>query len=254
MLVLGYNGRKSFSLLAPYMDKMQESRKLYDLQLIDLKVSAIEKSLQEVRYKLADNSAIDDVVNILQSFKSQLDSMNTKRHVVEGAIGDFQERLKKIESRLYGGAITNPRELSAAEEERGFIADEQRLSEDTLLELMVNIEDTLSCEAEAKEELHRVKAERIEDTVEFQEMEGSLDKELSELLDDRKQVVPLLSVQTLALYDSIRKRRAGLAVAKVERGMCQGCRLNLSTMELQRVRGSDDIVQCGSCTRILYVA
>ena len=233
---------------------MQESRKLYDLQLIDLKIATIEKSLQEVRYKLADNRAIDDVVNILQSLKSQLDGMNTKRRVVEKTIGDFQERLKKIESRLYGGSITNPRELTAAEEERDFIADEQRLAEDNLLELMVNIEDALSCESEATEELHRLKGEKSRETVELQEMEGSLDNELSELLDDRKQLVPLLSVQTLALYDSIMKRRAGLAVAKVERGMCQGCRLNLSTMELQRVRGSDDIVQCGSCTRILYVA
>ena len=40
---------------------------------------------------------------------------------------------------------------------------------------------------------------------------------------------------------------------KVERGMCQGCRLALSTMELQRARSARGVVQCSSCRRILYV-
>ena len=245
--------RKFISCFTLHMDRIQVLTKLYALQAIDLKVSVVEKSLREVRFKLSDNSAVESAEEFLQDLKAQLRDMNTKRRVVERAISDFQERLRKVEARLYGGSVTNPRELGAAEEERGFISGEQRLAEDTLLELMVTIEDTQSDGSVAKESLNKLKAERIEYTTELRGMEESLAVELEDLLSDKKQVMPFLSVQTLSLYDSLRKSRAGLAVAKVERGMCQGCRLTLSTMELQRVRISNDIVQCGSCNRILYV-
>ena len=55
------------------------------------------------------------------------------------------------------------------------------------------------------------------------------------------------------MYESLLKTRDGSAVAKVERGMCQGCRLTLPTLELQRARSSEGIARCGSCGRILYV-
>jgi len=43
-------------------------------------------------------------------------------------------------------------------------------------------------------------------------------------------------------------------VVKVERGMCQGCRISLPMSVLQKARSGFDVVQCVSCERILYVS
>jgi predicted nucleic acid-binding Zn-ribbon protein len=55
----------------------------------------------------------------------------------------------------------------------------------------------------------------------------------------------------LSLYDAIRARKGGVAVAHLERGMCGGCRITLPVSVMQRVRGGGGIVQCVSCERIL---
>lgn len=232
---------------------MQVVTQLYDLQEIDLKASAAEGSLADVRTKLADDSALISASASTQQLHSQIEELEIRRRAVEGTIADLQERLQKVESRLYSGAITSARALEAAEEERDFIAGEQRTAEDQLLELMVEIEEAESAETVAQESLARLESDRPAETAELREAEERLTGELAGLAGDREQIVPQLPAQTLSLYESLRKIRAGRAVAKVERGACQGCRLALSTMELQRARSSQGIVQCGSCDRILYV-
>ena len=43
------------------------------------------------------------------------------------------------------------------------------------------------------------------------------------------------------------------AVARVEQGICQACRISLSASGLQHAR-SGQPVQCGTCGRILYIS
>jgi predicted nucleic acid-binding Zn-ribbon protein len=58
----------------------------------------------------------------------------------------------------------------------------------------------------------------------------------------------------ISLYETLRKRRQGRGVAKVEQGMCQGCRIHLPVNKMQQVRTGHNLVQCGSCERILYLS
>jgi predicted nucleic acid-binding Zn-ribbon protein len=59
----------------------------------------------------------------------------------------------------------------------------------------------------------------------------------------------------VAAYDRLRRRRRGVAVVRVERGTCLGCRLTVPTVVLQRARSgtNPNPVQCPSCERMLYV-
>ena len=45
-----------------------------------------------------------------------------------------------------------------------------------------------------------------------------------------------------------------LAVAKMERGLCQGCRMALPTQQQQRVRNGRQTVLCNTCGRILFLS
>jgi hypothetical protein len=59
--------------------------------------------------------------------------------------------------------------------------------------------------------------------------------------------------RTMSLYQTLRERRAGQAVARVERGMCQGCRISLPMSVIQKARVSNNLTQCVSCERILLL-
>ena len=115
------------------IESMLTVKQLYDIQEIDLKYASLEKSLAEVRAELADDSALPTARERVDGIESRLKDIVSTRHVVEGSITDLQERVKGIESKLYGGAVTSPRELAAADEERNFTLGQQRNEEDKLL-------------------------------------------------------------------------------------------------------------------------
>ncbi|MEE8413272.1 MAG: C4-type zinc ribbon domain-containing protein, partial [Dehalococcoidales bacterium] len=72
-------------------------------------------------------------------------------------------------------------------------------------------------------------------------------------LKDRWQLLAAdIDPQTVEIYRGLKKQR-GTAVARVEQGMCSGCRISLSVSEFQRAR-TGSLVRCGSCGRILFVA
>ena len=149
--------------------------------------------------------------------------------------------------------MTSERELTAAQEEHEFTKGRQAESEDRLLEIMVEIEEAEAEHREAVESLERLEAERPAHEAELRAGEKRLTAELESLGQNRDVMTPLLAADILSTYDGLLKSKDGTAVAKVERGMCQGCRLTLSTMEMQRVRSSQSVVQCSSCRRILYM-
>ena len=232
---------------------MQTVKRLHDLQRIDLKVDELEDALADVRVRLEDDSAITAAATTLTAISEVLDEVGVRRRAAERAIGETQERLESIEKKLYGGAITSLDEMTAAEEERKFVVQQLREQEDNLLELMVQTEDGESAQSEAREALSELKSGRPAEQARLQESERRTAAELDECRRQRDDAAPRVSADLIALYESLRKSTNGSPVARIERGMCRGCRLALSTMELQRARGSQTPVRCSSCKRILYL-
>ena len=232
---------------------MQAVEQLYELQEVDLEIRAIEKELAEVRTRLADDSALTAARKRVEQLEAQIEDLSSRHRAMERTIEETQERLQKIEARLYGGAVTELRELSAAQEERDFTLQQRREQEDTLLELMVEMEDVQATQGEAGETLARLEADGPAEEADLLKRDERLSGEITRLSEDRTQIVTLVPAELRSLYERLRKSTNGTAVAKVERGMCQGCRLALSTMELQRARGAQGVTQCSSCRRILYV-
>ena len=228
-------------------------KKLYELQEVDWKISAHEKSLTEVRDRLADESAQVSARTQLEALDAKLAERTPQRRQAERAVQQSEEKLQELEKRLYGGAVTNPKELSALDEERIYLQGLRSAEGDQLLDLMVEIEEVQSARNDALEHLKQLEAQFSAEQPELLEALKRLIGELDQMRQARDKTAPEVPNSALPLYESLRKDRNGYAVAKVERGLCQGCRVALPTMELQRARSSQSIVQCNSCRRILYV-
>ena len=165
----------------------------------------------------------------------------------------LDERLQAIDERLYSGVVKSQRELGAYDEERRHIQEQRSVEEDRLLELMVEVEDLQSQRSRAEERLATLEARGVAERPGLLIEEQRLAGELEVLHRDRASLTPEIPQSSLAVYDALIKTRGGHAVAKVERGLCQGCRIALPTTDLQRARASLSLVQCNSCRRILYV-
>ena len=228
-------------------------KRLYDLQELDWELSASETSLAEVRARLENDSELTAASTRLDHLVAELDKRAPLRRELESSLSQLEEQLQVAEKRLYGGAVTNPRELSASEEEKNLLQEQRGNMEDRMLEMMVEIDDLQASRDAATERLSRLEAERVTEYADLLKRQDSLVAKLDELRVARSELTPELPATALSVYESLLRTRSGHAVAKVERGLCQGCRLALPTGERQRARSYQGVVQCSSCQRILYV-
>jgi predicted nucleic acid-binding Zn-ribbon protein len=81
---------------------------------------------------------------------------------------------------------------------------------------------------------------------------SDLEKAIADLEAGQKTLHSRIPADTLALYEALRKRRQGRAIARIERNSCGGCRISLPVDTITNVRRGAGLVQCPSCERILY--
>ncbi|MFZ8926138.1 MAG: zinc ribbon domain-containing protein, partial [Candidatus Nanopelagicales bacterium] len=62
-----------------------------------------------------------------------------------------------------------------------------------------------------------------------------------------------LPTDLLALYDKLRADNGGIGAAALHRGRCEGCRIELTPVDLGRIREAPEteVIRCEECRRIL---
>ena len=227
-------------------------RQIYDLQLLDWDIQKREEDLAGILETLADDSERVSAGRRLDALQQKLDDLVEPRRRSESAIQQAEQRLSEIERRMYSGFVTNPRELEAFQEEQATLNRNRSAEEDRLLEYMVEMEETQSLRDEARVAFEQIDGERNRLVAELGARRKELESELPELHRERQAVSSEQPQSILAIYETVRRSRGGQGVALMDnRGLCGGCRLTVTSAEMQRVRASREIVQCGSCSRIL---
>ena len=227
-------------------------RQIYDLQLLDWDIQKREEDLAGILETLADDSERVSAGRRLDALQQKLDDLVEPRSRSESAIQQAEQRLSEIERRMYSGFVTNPRELEAFQEEQATLNRNRSAEEDSLLDYMVEMEETQSLRDEARVAFEQIDGERNRLVAELGARRKELESELPELHRERQAVSSEQPQSILAIYETVRRSRGGQGVALMDnRGLCGGCRLTVTSAEMQRVRASREIVQCGSCSRIL---
>jgi predicted nucleic acid-binding Zn-ribbon protein len=227
---------------------------IYRLQLIDGELDEKRDTLRSVESQLKDSQ---EVLAVRRAVRDREEALSEQRRELRGLEMDLEEISTKIsaaEGALYGGEVTNPKELASMEQELDYLRRRQSIVEDDALLVMAEVEE--------REESLKTAQERLTSTEqEWEALRGELRKDDEELRSrlvvleaERAEITKKIPEKNLAAYTSLRRQRSGQAVALLENGICQGCRVALPTSVVQRVRRGDEVVYCGSCQRILYSA
>ena len=227
---------------------------LYALQEIDSAVEATKASLTAVEEQLGESEELIAGRQAVEEGRDAVEDVSKQQRELEWQVDDLRPRLSDVEGKLYGGSVRNPKELAGMQDEANILRGQLRRREDELLDLMVRVEERQTALREAEESLTEVEGRWRQDQKELTSEKEKLEGELAGLEERRRQQTGLIEARVLALYDNLWERRQGRAVAKVERGMCGGCRITLPMTVLQKARSGMDVVQCVSCERILYVS
>ena len=233
---------------------MTTARQLYELQECDWQIDRSQADLASVEERLHDDSAL---VRARKEAAEQAENLRQmrKQHTTQNLeVHDLQEKIKALEGRLYSGVVKNPRELESLENEIHYTKERAGQAEEALLTVMINLDELEGWAAKSTSDLSQMETEWESNQATLSQDKATLTEQLASLNRRRGDLVADTKPSELARYDKLRKTRQGYAVAKVERGMCQGCQLTLPTKELQSVRAAQEPVQCNSCGRILYLS
>ncbi|MBM3943088.1 MAG: hypothetical protein FJ316_09230 [SAR202 cluster bacterium] len=232
---------------------MTTVKQLYSLQELDQALDRVLAQKAEVEQELDSRLELEQVETALKSEREGLEEAQRQRQALQLEVGSMRERSGQLDARLYGGDITNPRELPSLDEESKR-AKEQLQQQETALQ-------ALSDRAQA----HQAKCTALEQELATaqtawqqrqDQLKGMLDKlatEQANLAAGRARMAAGLAPAELHNYETLRRRKGGQAVSKVERGLCQACRMSLPTQHLQRVRSGRQTVFCSSCGRMLFL-
>jgi predicted nucleic acid-binding Zn-ribbon protein len=228
---------------------------LYELQETDLEIDSRRTALEEIEGRLGESEEAEAMAETIKEREVEVREIQKRLRGAEREVDDLTEKIKPLEKKLYAGTLHNPKELASLQEDIQSIQAHKRVLEDSELEVMSQLEEAERALAAARRDLASLVGAWEQEQRELRQRQAELAAEIEALEARRAQQRAGIDAAALSQYDVLRAKHQGRAVAKVERGTCGGCRISLPMSLLQKARGgSDVIIQCSSCERILYVS
>ena len=233
---------------------MATAAELFALQETDQTLDRALARLAEIEAQLVESEELVTARETVEDRRKVVEALRARLSDAEESVDEVRRKASDVENKLYGGTVRNPKELGDLDADLRSIKSLIATREDFELGILVEFD-------EAEKQLQLAEAD-------YAELKGSWDREQEALLKEkaeieprvaslearREQQTPGIDASSLRLYQLLRDRHAGQAVARLERGMCQGCRISLPMSILSKARSGIGLVQCVSCERILLVS
>ena len=233
---------------------MTSIAELYALQEVDLALDADRTALADVESRLGESEELIEGRQAVVERRATLRAAEKEFKEQEWNADELRSKIEPLERRLYAGSVQNPKELEDLQQDVDSLKRRRSGLEDQALEAMETQEGAQQALAEAERYLQELTGSSASEQEELLSRQLSLQGEIGKLEGERNSQAERVDAGLMRLYDRLLGTRQGQAVAKVEGGACQGCRISLPINLVQRARAGNDTVQCSSCERILYVS
>jgi uncharacterized protein len=232
-------------------------------QLTLLQVQECDTRLAQLQHKsntLPQKSELTTASERAERLRKELIAAQTivsdleREQAKAGADVDLvRERSRKDRELLDSGSINDPKQLQSLESELQSLAKRQSDLEDIELEVMERLEGAQAAVTHLESELAIAQGEVQRLTAEVGEQEAEIAAERASVEADRGALVGGISAELLALYDKIRADHAGRGAARLYRGRCDGCRIDLPPTEIASLKAAaeDEVLRCEECRCIL---
>ena len=220
---------------------MTEIAKLYELQKVDTTWEKVRRRLAQVRAQLVESDELTKQRALVAELETNKHQWQTSQRDADLEMQALTSKINASEARLMSGQVRNPKELAALQESIEALRRQRAGVENNGVEALLNVEATVEQLTAATATLH--------------EVEKKWQAGQSGLLEEETKLKRLFvqCKKQLQRYEDLRQRKAGVAIASLERGMCSACHVQVPTGIASSARNqSGNPVLCPSCGRILY--
>jgi predicted nucleic acid-binding Zn-ribbon protein len=224
---------------------------LIHLQELDSAIDRAKRRIAEipgVQEALESRSATSAAA--VQAVKDRIAATNTSRREIEREVAAVQGRLSKYKDQLM--AVKTNKEYQAMQTEIATAEGLVRSHEDRLLDLMEAGEKESGDLKAAEAAMTSEQAAIVTEQKALDTEKANLEAELTRLTGERAELGAQISKESLAIFERAGHGRKGIAVAEAKDGLCTVCHVRLRPQIFNDVRRNAAIIQCESCTRILY--
>jgi predicted nucleic acid-binding Zn-ribbon protein len=224
---------------------------LIQLQEIDSTAERLRRRIEDIpRAQEALQARLDAATAAVDAVKTRIAANQVVKRDIDKDLAAAQGRLSKYKDQLM--AVKTNKEYQAMQHEIAAAETGVRALEDRELDRMEEAESLSAALKAAESALKSDQAEVARDQKALDVERGDLAKQLEALNARRGDAAGSLSKEALALFDKLSHTRKGLAVAEARDGLCTVCHVRLRPQVFNEVRRNDSLIQCDSCTRILY--
>jgi predicted nucleic acid-binding Zn-ribbon protein len=231
-------------------------QRLLAVQDLDTSITQLEHR----RHALPETSGLAAVQAQLASLEAERADATARRSVLsatqkdlEEQIAGISERRAVVEKRMYAATSSSARDLQAMNDEVRHLTERRAELEE--LELVAMLEqDPIDAELAALRERAAPLEEQaavLRQQVAADEVE--IDAALAEAIRSRAAEAALLPTALADRYETLRARLKGTGAARLVRSHCDGCHLELSSVEVEKIRAlpPGEVATCEQCGRML---
>ncbi|MEK7215089.1 MAG: C4-type zinc ribbon domain-containing protein [Chloroflexota bacterium] len=231
---------------------MTSIRELIRLQGFDTELAARRSVLEDIERQLSDSAELETLREEATAQGTGVREAEHAQRESEYEIETLSAQIATEEAKLYGGSVRSPKELAALDQEVTSLKTRRKQLEERGMAAMGLLEARRSEQAALDARLTEAQEERRNLEVKLGAQQAQAQAETAILNTQREGVAIRVPAADLENYNRLLVMKQGKAVARIERAVCQGCRINLPMTIQQRVRSNQVLVQCPSCQRLLY--
>ncbi|NDJ85951.1 MAG: hypothetical protein GYB66_08705 [Chloroflexi bacterium] len=224
---------------------------LYAIQTYELAVDEDRSRLEDIEQALAHDPAVASAQSTLETSQKDLHAAEADVQNLELEIAGLTEKIQEVDTLLYSGEIKSPKELQERQDEVDSLRRRLATLEETLATAKQVREERRDAHRQAEADLAEAKTNRDTSSRSMLAERKELEARIQSNLKHRKAIVKAVPDKMLKMYRTMRKRKNGQAVAKLEGATCTACKIEQPSSAIQQILQDDEIVTCVGCGRIL---
>lgn len=233
------------------------------VQALLLQLQGIDTDIDRLEHRQAQLPEIAELASLVTSARVLADRLTA----IAVEVGDLEREQRRADNDvemvrlralkdaelLDSGSITDPKQLTNLQSEIASLARRQSDLEDVELEVLERLDEAQKAQAVLLEQqgdlTERIAATTLSRDAAFAEISAAK----RDLEADRQPLLDQIPADLLALYQKLRTEKEGIGAAPLYRGRCEGCRIELTPVDIARLREAplDEVMRCEECRRIL---
>ncbi len=231
---------------------MQPVALLAELNELDLVVDGLLARQAQIAGALREPEPLKAARAALAVAEAELARWQVVQQEREAGQQKAQGKLAQTEQKLYSGKVHNPKELEDLQRDQQQLRRQKSQSEDDLLEALVAVESATEERSRRQAEVDRLSRDWAATQAKLRAEQARVAAQLPAAQGRQAAARRTVPPAYLKVYDSLRPRRGGRAVAEIEGDTCSACRVAVPPSKLAAARDGAELVYCDNCGRLLW--